>query len=85
MNLYLLAGSSRSPGDVYVPCDYDDLPLASDVTVTSPVSATSLPRENIVAGHAAQAAESRKHLQNDEICTRSGLCFLPHAVETFDG
>jgi hypothetical protein len=55
------------------------------VTVASPVSVTALPHASIVAGHAARAAEARKHLQNDESCARAGIRFLPVAVETFGG
>jgi hypothetical protein len=82
---YLLAVSARRPGDVNIPFDYDGLPLAIDVTVTSPVSVTALPRASIVAGDAAQAAEARKRLQNDESCARACIRFLPLAVETFGG
>lgn len=82
---HLLAGTARRPADVYVPCDSDGLPLAIDVTVTSPVSGTALPRAAFAAGHAAAAAELRKRVQNDASCAQAGIRFLPLAVETFGG
>jgi hypothetical protein len=39
------------------PSDSDGLSLAIDVTVTSPVSTTALPRASLASGHAAAAAE----------------------------
>jgi hypothetical protein len=83
--LYLLPGTSRRPGDVFLDSDEDGQPLALDVTVTSPLAATTLQHAAITAGSAAAAAERRKRAQNTADCQAVGIRFLPLAVETFGG
>ena len=48
-------------------------PAAFDITVTSPFCPAFLSEAGQVAGAAALAAETRKHIANDKKCQRVGL------------
>ena len=57
--------------------------MAFDITVTSPLCPAFLREASQVAGAAALAAETRKHIANDKRCQELGWACVPIAVETY--
>ena len=58
-------------------------PAAFDITVTSPLCPVFLGEASQVAGAAALAAETRKHIANDIKCQELDWACVPIAVETY--
>eukprot|EP00731_Ephydatia_muelleri_P007578 Em0003g1826a len=76
--------NSRSrPADVLVTRWEKGLPAALNITVTSPLNPAILDESCSIAGAAAVAAESRKHVANDPKCFELGWTCVPLAVETY--
>ena len=73
---------SHSRPDVLVAGWERGKPAAFDITVTSPLCPAFLGEASRVAGAAALAAETRKHMANDQKCHELGWACVPIAVET---
>ena len=58
-------------------------PAAFDVTVTSPLTPTTLNFSAVTEGAAALAAEERKHASNEAKCEDLGWTCIPLAVESY--
>ena len=71
------------PADVLVEGWERGKPAAFDITVTSPLCPAFLGEASQVAGAAALAAETQKHIANDERCQELGWSCVPIAVETY--
>ena len=71
------------PADVLVEGWERGKPVAFDITVTSPLCPAFLGEASQVAGAAALAAETRKHIANDKRCQELGWACIPIAVETY--
>jgi hypothetical protein len=82
---HLIPGSLIRPGDVYVPVGDDDMAVAYDVTVVSPVVESSLPSSARSVGFAAEAAERRKAVHYANNCASQGIHFIPLAQEAQGG
>ena len=57
--------------------------MAFDITVTSPLCPVFLGEVSQVAGAAALASETRKHITNDKKCQELGCARVSIAVETY--
>eukprot|EP00731_Ephydatia_muelleri_P005623 Em0002g1799a len=71
------------PADVLVEGWERGKPEAFGITVTSPLCPAFLGEASQVAGAAALAAETRKHIANDKRCQELGRTCVPIAMETY--
>eukprot|EP00731_Ephydatia_muelleri_P023207 Em0015g790a len=72
------------PADVLVEGWERRKPAAFDITVTFPLCPAFLGEASQVAGAAALAADTRKHIANDKRCQELGwAACVPIAVETY--
>eukprot|EP00731_Ephydatia_muelleri_P010211 Em0005g797a len=70
-------GSRTRPADILLPNWEFGKPAALDFTITSALNPSTLNEASVMAGSAASAAEVRKHVANDEKCSRLGwVCVL---------
>ena len=77
-------GSRTRPADILLPNWEFGKPAALDFTITSALNPSTLNEASVMAGSAASAAEIRKHVANDEKCSRLGWVCIPLSVETYD-
>ena len=75
--------SHSCPADVLVAGWERGKPAAFDNTVTSPLCPAVLGEASRVAGAAALAAETCKHMANDKKCQELGWACVPIAMETY--
>ncbi|KAL5481248.1 hypothetical protein EMCRGX_G021378 [Ephydatia muelleri] len=76
-------GSRTRPADILLPNWEFGKPAALDFTITSALNPSTLNEASVMAGFAASAAEVRKHVANDEKCSRLGWVCIPLSVETY--
>eukprot|EP00731_Ephydatia_muelleri_P018966 Em0011g1006a len=76
-------GSRTRPADILLPNWEFGKPAALDFTITSALNPSTLNEASVMAGSAASAAEVRKHVANDEKCSRLGWVCIPLSVETY--
>eukprot|EP00731_Ephydatia_muelleri_P020141 Em0012g966a len=76
-------GSRTRPADILLPNWEFGKPAALDFTITSALNPSTLNEASVMAGFAASAAEIRKHVANDEKCSRLGWVCIPLSVETY--
>ncbi|KAL5503619.1 hypothetical protein EMCRGX_G010594 [Ephydatia muelleri] len=73
-------GSRTRPADILLPNWEFGKPAALDFTITSALNPSTLIEASVMAGSAASA---RKHVANDEKCSRLGWVCIPLSVETY--
>ena len=76
-------GSRTRPADILLPNLEFGKPAALDFTITSALNPSTLNEASVIAGSAASAAEIRKHVANDEKCSRLGWVCIPLSAETY--
>ena len=82
---FLLPGSGRRPGDVFIPHWTGGRDTALDVTVVNPLQAATVAGAATTPGFALTFAYERKLREVEEACRRQGILFLPLAVESLGG
>ncbi|MGZ6209896.1 MAG: reverse transcriptase domain-containing protein, partial [Syntrophales bacterium] len=72
------------PGDVFIPKDIAHTQaIAIDVTITHPLQNPTVAAAANRGGYAAEVAENKKIEKNGSICAKSGVEFIPFAIEFF--
>ena len=82
---HLLPGTIASPGNVTIRRWINGKDGVIDVTVTGPLSPSTVAGAAAEAGSALLKACQRKVRDTAEACRREGIVFLPFAMETLGG
>ena len=81
----LLDHSNERPGDIFIHTYMTGRPAALDITVSSVVQSSSLPKASQNTGFVVRAAEARKDKKFYEKYASEGIDFIPLAVESLGG